>query len=906
MLRLNSIKANSFKEFTSNINPTKPLQHNFNFIKRFKNRFYQPKSNTLETNLAEGNIELQKAFEKIASSYDYGNSLPEISLNNDSNSWLIGDISVEEICSAIKYSKKNSAPGDDGISYFVYKNLPKDILIWLKGFFNEIFYSGKYPTQWKTFNVCFIPKGGNKGYRPIALASTLLKILERILNDRLSWWCESSGILSRFFNGFRRGRSCSDCLSTLHLDAIISREREELLGVLGLDFEGAYDKVNLKVLLETLENLNVPGRFRMFIKNLINNRILVGYFNGNAFASSVTNKGLPQGSILSPILFNIYIHCIPQLLGPSVKCLGFADDIAIYARGENTEEIQIILEEAIEKLDNWMANRDLNLSIPKCTLTFLGFEASKIRDNSVRIAINDQYIGNSYFFKYLGIIWDSALDWSLQIKSLASTVRCGINMLASICKNRWGIHPLTAIQFYKAIVRPKLDWGCFLFAGANSRLLKKLDVLQNSGLRLALGCCKTTPLNVLHHISGVPTLRIRREFIADRLIYNRFASTSTSVIPKLRYLKEFCKKLFNKSRVGRYGILFDSFLARQRDLKQIIRNRILPTFSCPYNSLFIEEYINVEWGFKIRKPQQDIDMLINDKFKESLVLFCDGSISNTKKRGAGVYMLKDQVSISFRLPSKFSILSCESFALLQALILPSNENFRSIVIFTDSLTALQNLKTVGLNSKMSDFSSKCRSRIWELHTKGISVDLYWIPGHSGIFGNNQADQAAKEGCIKTQLDFHNIIYTDLLFDLKRGVVSNMNEYVLRYGKGRKGRRYVGHAGDFQFFPWFRGRELSRRAIVILNRLRSGHSRARAHLASKNFQVDENCECGEDIHSVEHIIWDCPSFTDGRVGLIRNLNKKNVTRHSDITKICFDNINAGILISDFIMEYNIPI
>ena len=93
------------------------------------------------------------------------------------------------------------------------------------------------------------------------------------------WWSEKNCLLSKSFNGFRRDRSCSDCLAGLHLDSLVARERGELLGVLSLDLEGAYDKVNLEVLLRTLRDLGIPSMYTTFIFNLIYNRKIIGSFN---------------------------------------------------------------------------------------------------------------------------------------------------------------------------------------------------------------------------------------------------------------------------------------------------------------------------------------------------------------------------------------------------------------------------------------------------------------------------------------------------------------------------------------------------------------------------------------------------------------------------------------------------
>ena len=300
---------------------------------------------------------------------------------------------------AIKNSKRKSAPGSDGIPYIILKNLPMDATAWLTKFFNHILSSGSYPSVWKRFKVCFISKGRSKGYRPISLASTLLKTLERCLNDKIMWWCENKGIFPKNFNGFRRGKSCSDCLAALQLDVLIAKERKELLGVLSLDLEGAYDKVNLEVLLKILRDLGFPSSITNFVYNLILDREVTGYFEGTAFKSAITNRGLPQGCILSPLLFNIYISNLIKFLPHEVRMLGFADDIILLVRSKEASVITDKLISAIVPLNDWFTSVNLKIAFEKCHYVFLGYEAVNIKQGSFSICYDSYYIPNSKEFK---------------------------------------------------------------------------------------------------------------------------------------------------------------------------------------------------------------------------------------------------------------------------------------------------------------------------------------------------------------------------------------------------------------------------------------------------------------------------------------------------------------------------
>ena len=334
-------KKKGFENFCESLNPNIPYEIICKKAKNLKKRFLTSDEFSIPSYDIVNNVELNNCFDKISKKYVYNNFDVINQYPDRSQSILDEKVSEIEVRIAIERSKSKSAPGRDLISYEVLKNLPTASHKWLASFCNCVLENGIFPNEWNEYNVCFISKGKGKGYRPIALSNTILKVLERVINERLQWLFESSGQIPRNFFGFRRSKSCYDCLSILRTDIALAKINKELLGILSLDFKSAYDNVNVMKLVELFSRRGVPKKILNFLVNLMTNRVLYGFFGGVEIGKRSTIKGLPQGSILRPILFNIYIADIINKLTPSCKLISFADNILIYCSDKN---IDIILD----------------------------------------------------------------------------------------------------------------------------------------------------------------------------------------------------------------------------------------------------------------------------------------------------------------------------------------------------------------------------------------------------------------------------------------------------------------------------------------------------------------------------------------------------------------------------------
>ena len=371
-----------------------------------KRRFLNDPLETINKHRIDNNPLIQEAFDKISKRFVYTDNCSNFFYdhNFDENYLLCDDIMVDQVRVAIRNSKNKSAPGRDFITYQIVKQLPDICVIWLTKLFNIILRTGNFPQEWRDYNVVFIPKGGNKGFRPIAMSNVFLKILERVINDRLMWWLESKNRIPRNFFRFRCNKSCYDCLSILRTDIRLAQSRNCYLGVLSLDLQDGYDNVNAEKLCRILQRLGLPPHIIKFIFSMMSNRNLYGLYSKFIIGCRNTNKGLPQGSILSPLLFNIYISEINNHTTNDCRIISCADDILVHKSDQDCININDYLTNVAINIEEWLHTLDLSISFDKSIFIIFSKNSRPVRSGNYSLQFNNSILNNDNSFKYLGVI----------------------------------------------------------------------------------------------------------------------------------------------------------------------------------------------------------------------------------------------------------------------------------------------------------------------------------------------------------------------------------------------------------------------------------------------------------------------------------------------------------------------
>ena len=511
------------------------------FLKAFKKRFNTPGASHVENNSPKDNPALLASFEELGITQQYGDipCLENSELDTDlpeSSKFLENPISVNEVAYAINSSNRGKSPGLDGIPYDIIKEFSRKTIEWLTLFYNLVLTNGKIPASWSEYKLIMVPKAGSQSFRPIALSSCFLKILEKIIADRLTWFIESRGIIPMNFFGFRYGRSCQDCLSILRTDVDIAKAKKHYFGVIFIDIKGAFNHVNIKKLLEILTDVNIPIKITKLIANVMLSRTLVGYSSGVCIGKVNTNSGCPQGSVLSPLLFNLYISKLNNVFSHHVKALGFADDINFYSSHTELQSLTDILTNNFQSLKAWLLSINMEISLSKTRFLLYPPNYGSIPPFTVTLTLDSDILYNVPSAKYLGLTWDYKLDWGYHIQNLIEKGIKLLKIMRAISAHSWGGHPSTLLSIYKGLIRPSIEWGSFLYTQGQKKLLRKLDVIQNNALRMVSGCFKTTPLNVIHHICGIEPLHARRNISAVKFLVKKYSQTDSMLIPKLQWL----------------------------------------------------------------------------------------------------------------------------------------------------------------------------------------------------------------------------------------------------------------------------------------------------------------------------------------------------------------------------------
>jgi hypothetical protein len=428
------------------------------------------------------------------------NSQPEVMLPQISSVIENVQFTEEKIKNCICSLKSTSSPGPDGITTLLLKNCVDYLCQPLRLIMQTSFENHILPSAWKIASVTPIFKKGDKfcaeNYRPISLTSVVCKVMETIISEDLSKYVVERNILPSQQHGFIRGRSVLTNLLSCVNSWTKSIDEGVPVDVVYLDFAKAFDRVSHKKLLYKLDQIGVKGNINLWIADFLKDRKFFVRV-GNEFSQSLpVTSGVPQGSVLGPLLFNIYVYDLPSVVcSPNAS---FADDLKLF---NNPITYRHVLQQDLEKIYKYSVDWSLPLNLNKCVVLHLG-------KNNPHMSYIIGNIDLSHVESHvdLGITITQNLTWSAHISRVCKKCNTTLFLLRKTFK---GISFETSITLYKTLVRPILEycgpvWSCDLIRDRNM-----LESVQRSATRLSYGAVRPSYEERLEQ-SGLSTFEDRR------------------------------------------------------------------------------------------------------------------------------------------------------------------------------------------------------------------------------------------------------------------------------------------------------------------------------------------------------------------------------------------------------------
>lgn len=468
-------------------------------------------------------------------------------------SFFLAPTDAPEVDVLIRGLRSDSAPGIDGITATFLK-LNRDTLIApLTHVFNLSLSNGTFPDCWKKAAVTPIYKSGPKNtpsnYRPISLLSIVSKLLEKIVQKRLCKFLDYHKLLASRQFGFQQGRSTEDAVNLLsslvtnYLDT-----NQSCVGVF-LDLARAFDTVSITILLSKLEKIGIRGVALAWFRSYLTKReqcLRVG--NSLSDTQSVC-FGVPQGSVLGPTLFNIYINDLLSLTLQNAEIICYADDTAILFHGTTWPVTFQYLEQGLADVVRWLENNLLNLNISKTKfITFHKTSSSQPESvPSVRVHRSNcklnysqpqcdcDFIEQVEVMKYLGVLIDHKLNFHQHIAVLSRRVRKIIHVML-LLREAACLSVLRMV--YLGLCQSVITYCISTWGGTDKTCMLQIERAQRAVIKVMLNRPRRYPTNLVYAESHV--LSVRQLFILKAVLCTHW----TVVRSKTKYEKLLKKRVF--------------------------------------------------------------------------------------------------------------------------------------------------------------------------------------------------------------------------------------------------------------------------------------------------------------------------------------------------------------------------
>ena len=635
--------------------------------------------------------------------------------------------------------------------------------------------------------------------------------------------------LHKFQHAYIVGKSTETALIELTSRIDKSLNKNEHTMAAFLDIEGAFDNTQPISVIKALEKRAVHPTITSFIRTMLTTRNITVEYEAESDRRSLL-KGCPQGGVLSPLLWNIVVDDLIELVNNSgIFCQGYADDVVVMVSGKQIETLSEVLNNAFGKIERWCCSNKLTVNPRKSHLIIF----TKKRKINLKLlpTLFGEFLLPVNDVKYLGVVLDTKLKWNKHVDSKIKKAKTILWQCRRVVTAKWGLEPKQMLWIYTAIVRPLMTYACTVWHSYinNSSNVQILNRMNRSVCLLVTGSIKSTPGVALEILLGLEPLPL---FIESTVLKttHRFILNKNLINPSLK------KKL--------YEIAPSAKLPSDRDLKK---------------NVYIKKY-TIEIGEKT-----DIVKKLKNKPLNNISCFTDGSLSEIGA-GAGHIIFEDDTVIhefSVNLGANCTVFQTEIIALINAAKELKNYENKFIQVYSDSQAALLALSRWETTSKLV---AECIESLNEVGCNNI-LRLNWVPGHCDIQGNELADLQANIGAAKDFCGPLPVVPVPWVA-IKNEICDYILSVIIKSWQNLTTCRQTK-----MFFPVPSTRKsqdllnLKRNDLKLICSILTGHCLLRKHLTVMGLSDEPTCpKCGFEEDTPEHLITNCSSY---------NILRKNV-------------------------------
>ena len=384
--------------------------------------------------------------------------------------------------------------------------------------YNQCILNGVWPQSWKEGKILPLPKDKKLPFngpnsRPISLLPVLSKLLEKLVFEQVQRYFTENSLTTEFQHAYRAGHSTCTAMLQMSDNWLASIDNSMFVGSVSIDCSAAFDLIDYDLLTDKLECYGFRPSAILMMRSYLTSRSQRCYFNGTYSNRKNVDCGIPQGSCLGPLLYSIFTNDLPLAVKRASLTM-YADDSTLYYAASTCSELNQVLTLELNRIYDWIKANKLVLNPSKTVAMIFGSTPKLAQEPKLNLIIDGQHIQQVKKAKLLGLWLDGELSWTNHIKHIIAKMGAGIGA-ARKCATF--LPPALLNQVVCSLVLCHLDYCTGVWSSASKGLIKKLQIMQNKGARLVLGCSPRANIVEMH--KKLKWLSVEKRLTASMLMF---------------------------------------------------------------------------------------------------------------------------------------------------------------------------------------------------------------------------------------------------------------------------------------------------------------------------------------------------------------------------------------------------